>query len=220
MGYRTVADIFSQISGVYDRFLSLATLGRIHSWQRDLVKDMGKGGNWLDVGTGTGEVLLKLGEDYEGLKVGLDPAEGMVFSAKVKCAKCGFVIAVAEDLPFKEGTFSRISLSLVFRHLQDQNRFLREAGRVLKDEGVLGIIDIGRFRGTGAVLLLMRTVLRPLGTLVFGREKWEFFIRSVEESYTVGEVVSLLEKNGFRVLKVRRRMLGTVFIITARKTAL
>ena len=217
MGYKTVADIFSQISSIYDRFLSFATLGRIHSWQKELIEDMGKGGNWLDVGTGTGEVLIKTGKDYEGLRVGLDPAEGMVLSAKRKCRNCGFVIAVAEELPFKEGTFSRISLSLVFRHLQDQQRFLKEAGRVLMEGGVIGIIDIGRFRGTGAILFLMRTVLKPLGNLIFGREKWDFFIHSVEESYSVEEVVSLLEKNGFQVLKVRRRMLGTVFIITAKK---
>jgi len=56
VGYRTVADIFSQISGTYDFFLKVATAGRIHSWQRELVSLMNPRGNWLDVGTGTGRI--------------------------------------------------------------------------------------------------------------------------------------------------------------------
>jgi demethylmenaquinone methyltransferase/2-methoxy-6-polyprenyl-1,4-benzoquinol methylase len=219
MHYRPVADLFSQISGIYDRFLSLVTLGRIHSWQRDLILDMGKEGNWLDVGTGTGEVLLKLGDGYGGLRVGLDPAEGMLTSARTKCGACRFVMGIAEALPFKDRVFSRVSLSLVFRHLQDQERFLEEAGRVLKEGGVLGIIDIGRFKGTGLIVFLMKTLLRPLGHLIFGREKWDFFIRSVEESYRVEEVEEKLREKGFKVMRVRRRMFGTVFIMTAKKTA-
>ncbi len=219
MSYKTAAEIFSQISGIYDRFLSLITFGGIHSWQKDLIEDMGKEGNWLDVGTGTGEVLAKLGESYEGLRVGLDPAEGMLRKAKGKCRSCGFVLGVAESLPFKEETFSKISLSLVFRHLEDQRSFLKEARRVLKEEGKIGIIDVGRFGGTGVLLFLMKTLLRPFGLLIFGKEKWEFFIRSIEESLPVEEVKRILKEEGFEVLKVRRRMFGTVFIMTAKRTA-
>ena len=219
MSYKTAAEIFSQISGIYDGFLSLITFGRIHSWQKDLIEDMGKEGNWLDVGTGTGEILIKLGESYEGLRVGLDPAEGMLRKAKGKCRSCGFVLGVAESLPFKEETFSKISLSLVFRHLEDQRSFLKEARRVLKEEGKIGIIDVGRFKGTGVLLFLMKTLLRPFGLFVFGKEKWEFFIRSIEESLPVEEVKRILKEEGFEVLKVRRRMFGTVFIMTAKRTA-
>lgn len=219
MDYRRVARVFSQISGVYDTFLSFATFGRIHSWQREMIEDMGRKGNWLDVGTGTGEVLIKLGEDHRGLKVGLDPAEGMVLSARKKCKGCRFVVGIGESLPFRDGVFSKVSLSLVFRHLEDQGRFLDEARRVLEEGGTLGIIDIGRFRGTGVLLFLMRTILKPVGLLIFGKDKWDFFIHSVEESYSVDEVRDLLESKGFKVIRVRRRMLGTVFILTARKTA-
>ncbi len=219
MGYRAVAEIFSQISGIYDRFLSFATAGRIHTWQRELLSRMGSSGNWLDVGTGTGEVLKKLGEDYRGIRVGIDPAFGMLRIAKGKCGSCLFLQALGEELPFKEGSFRNISLSLVFRHLQDKVRFVEEAERVLEKDGRVGIIDIGRFRGTPVLLLLMRTLLKPFGLLIFGREKWEFFMHSVEESYSLEEIRAMFESRGFRLEYSGRRFLGVVQIAVFVKTA-
>ncbi|HHJ64460.1 MAG TPA: methyltransferase domain-containing protein [Aquifex aeolicus] len=219
MGYRTVADIFSQISGTYDFFLKVATAGRIHSWQRELVSLMNPGGNWLDVGTGTGEVLLKLGENYEGLRVGVDPSLEMLRIADQKCGSCFFVQGIGEALPFRNGSFSNVSLSLVFRHLEDKMAFLSEANRLLAENGRLGLIDIGRFRGTFLLLLLMKTLLRPLGVLLFGRDRWSFFIHSVEESYSIEEIENMLRLRGFRIQEVRKRFLGVVYIVVAVRTA-
>jgi len=70
-GKEVMAQIFTGASKAYDFFLSFATLGSIHRWQRELIEAMGREGNWLDVGTGTGEVLKKLGS-YPHLRVGID----------------------------------------------------------------------------------------------------------------------------------------------------
>jgi len=219
MSYGTVAEIFSQISGVYDRFLGLISGGRIHSWQRELLSMMSCTGNWLDVGTGTGEVLGKLGDRQRSVRVGIDPSSGMLCVARKKYPNIHFAQAVGESLPFKGESFGCVSLSLVFRHLQDKGAFLKEARRVLVEGGRLGLIDVGRFRGTGAVVLLMKTVLRVPGVLIFGRHKWDFFIHSVEESYTVEEVKDMLEREGFKVYEVRKKLMGMVFLLVATKSA-
>ncbi|RLJ70789.1 demethylmenaquinone methyltransferase/2-methoxy-6-polyprenyl-1,4-benzoquinol methylase [Hydrogenivirga caldilitoris] len=219
MKYSVVADIFSQISRVYDRFLTIATMGRIHRWQRELISRMHSEGNWLDVGTGTGEVLIKLGESYQGSRVGIDPAFGMLLVAKNKCRSCYFVQSLGESLPFKEGSFKNISLSLVFRHLEDKRSFIQEANRVLESGGRVGIIDIGRFRGTPAVLFLMKTLLKPIGLLIFGRDKWSFFIHSVEESYSIDEVKQMFDSAGFKNEYVGKRLFGIIQILVFAKTA-
>ncbi|WP_457601118.1 class I SAM-dependent methyltransferase [Hydrogenivirga sp.] len=219
MKYRTVAEIFSQISRVYDRFLSLATAGQIHRWQRELIDNMEREGNWLDVGTGTGEVLRKLGIPYNRLCVGIDPALGMLLVAKEKCQGCHFVQALGENLPFRNGSFKNISLSLVFRHLQDKRAFIGEANRVLEPGGKVGIIDIGKFKGTPILLFLMRTVLKPVGLLIFGRDKWDFFIHSVEESYSLEEVKEMFGSAGFQPTYVSRRLFGVIQILVFTKTA-
>ncbi len=219
MGYESVANIFSQISKVYDKFLSIATAGRIHAWQRELISSMNPEGNWLDVGTGTGEILKKLTADYKGLRIGIDPALGMLEVARQKCLGCFFIQSLGENLPFKDNSLKNITLSLVFRHLQDKNAFLEEAHRTLEEGGKVGIIDIGKFKGTGFLLFLMKTVFKPVGLLIFGKDKWDFFVQSVEESYTVEEVKSMFEGKNFRVEKVSKKLLGSVYIITAVKTA-
>jgi len=127
--------------------------------------------------------------------------------------------AVGEALPFRDKSFRNITLSLVFRHLQDKMKFLEEAHRTLEEEGRLGMVDIGRFRGTFLLLLLMRTLLKPFGVLIFGKDRWDFFIHSVEESYTLEEIENMLRLRGFRVLNVKRRLLGLIQIVIAVKTA-
>ncbi len=218
MNYKGVAEVFSQISRIYDRFVSFATAGRIHSWQREMIGWLSPKGNWLDVGTGTGEVLNKVSSVQKGICVGIDPSLEMLKVAKEKCIGSYFVQAVGEALPFREGTFSNITLSLVFRHLQDQEAFLKEACRVLDKDGRLGMIDIVRFRGTGFLLFLLRGPLRPVGRLIFGEEKWGFFIHSVENSFTPDEIKGMLERHGFRVLMEKRRLGGLIYITVASKT--
>jgi len=129
------------------------------------------------------------------------------------------VQGVGEALPFRSGSFSNLTLSLVFRHLEDKMAFLSEANRLLAENGRLGLIDIGRFRGTFLLLLLMRTLLRPLGVLLFGRDKWNFFIDSLRESYTIEEIENMLRLRGFRIHEVRKRFFGVVYIVTAVRTA-
>jgi demethylmenaquinone methyltransferase/2-methoxy-6-polyprenyl-1,4-benzoquinol methylase len=219
LSYRTVAGVFSQISGIYDRFLGIVSAGRIHRWQRDLLSLLGRGEALLDVGTGTGEVLIKGRDRFPSLRVGVDPSDGMLRVAKAKCGDCVFIQALGEELPFKEGIFDAVSLSLVFRHLQDQRAFLKEASRVLKGGGRIGILDVGRMRGTPLILFLMRTLLKPFGLVLFGRDKWEFFIHSIEVSHTPEEVAQLLEDSGFRVEGMERRLMGVIHIVVGVKTA-
>ncbi len=218
MNYRSVAEIFSQISGIYDRFLSLATAGRIHSWQKRLITLMGEGHSWLDVGTGTAGLVSKLPQGC--FKVGLDPAMGMLLVAKERCLQnCYLVQGVGEALPFRSETFDCISLSLVFRHLENKDAFLKEAHRVLKKGGKVGIIDIGRFRGTGFVLFLMKSLFKPLGMAIFGKEKWTFFVHSVEESHTTEQVRKMLQERDFRVLHVEKKLMGLVHIVIGVKSS-
>ncbi len=214
MGTKEVmASVFSGVARVYDRFVSLVTFGGIHRWQRRLIELMGEGDSWLDVGTGTGEVLKKL--KASSLKVGIDLAPEMLKVAKEKCGNCYFLVADGENMPFKGESFDRISLSLVFRHLESQEKFLKEAKRVLKKRGRVGLIDIRKFAGNRVLLLLMKTVLLPVGLLIFGRDKWEFFIHSVEKSFSLEEVEEMFRREGFKKVEEETTFFGLVFIFVA-----
>ena len=214
MGTKEVmASVFSGVARIYDRFVSLITFGGIHRWQKRLIELMGEGRSWLDVGTGTGEVLRKLKSSE--LKVGIDLAPEMLKVAREKCEDCHFLVADGENMPFKGESFERISLSLVFRHLESQEKFLREAKRVLKKGGRVGLIDIRRFAGNKVLLFLMKTVLLPVGILIFGKEKWDFFIHSVEKSFSLEEVEEMFRRESFKKVGEETTFFGLVFIFVA-----
>ncbi|HIP42690.1 MAG TPA: methyltransferase domain-containing protein [Aquifex aeolicus] len=212
---KIMAQVFSNVALVYDKFVSIVTLGGIHKWQKKLINLMGDSGNWLDVGTGTGEVLLKL--QNASLRVGIDVAFGMLTKSKGKCTTCHFILADAQNMPFKDGVFDKVSLSLVFRHLENQENFLKETKRITSPGAKIGLIDIKKFAGSGILAFLMKTVFLPFGILIFGKGKWNFFINSIEKSFTIQEVKNLLESQGFKVIKVETSFLGLVYIMVAQR---
>ncbi|MDW8066736.1 MAG: class I SAM-dependent methyltransferase [Aquificaceae bacterium] len=212
---KTVADVFSSVSRKYDFFLNLITFGNIDKWQRELLQMLDPEGNRLDVGTGTGEILLK--SQNKGLRVGMDLSLDMLKIAKSKCKVCKFVLGDAENMPFKSGSFGSITLSLVYRHLINRRQFLKEAKRLLREGGQLSLLDINKFTLTPLLIFLMKYPLKPLGLFLFGRDKWEFFIHSLENSLSVEEVKVELEEEGFEVVEVQKRLLGLVYLLLARK---
>ncbi|MEJ5338201.1 MAG: class I SAM-dependent methyltransferase [Aquificaceae bacterium] len=212
---KTVEDVFSSVSRKYDFFLNLITFKRIDQWQRELLSMLSPEGHRLDVGTGTGEVLLK--SQNRGLRVGMDLSLEMLKVAKTKCRACRFVVGDAENMPYRNEVFGSMTLSLVYRHLLSRKAFLQEAKRVLKEGGQLALLDINRFSLTPLLILVMKYPLKPLGLVLFGREKWDFFIHSLENSLRVEEVEKELEEGGFEVVEVQRRLFGLVYLLLARK---
>ncbi|RMH01260.1 MAG: methyltransferase domain-containing protein [Aquificota bacterium] len=211
---KVVQEVFSQVSKRYDFFLRLITAGGIKNWQEELLKNTPYEGNRLDVGTGTGEVLLH--SQNKGLRVGIDLSFEMLKIAKSKCKRCKFLVADAENMPFKDQTFGSITLSLVYRHLIDRKAFLKEAHRVLKEGGEVCMLDINRFFLTPFLVFLMKFLIKPLGVLLFGSEKWEFFVHSLENSLSLEEVKEELKGAGFEVKYEKRMLFGLVYVVCAR----
>jgi len=210
-----MGEIFSQVSRFYDPFLKGITFGFIDRWQKRMLSLIENEGSRLDVGTGTGEVLIK--SQNAGLKVGIDLSLGMLKEAKRKCPQCKLLLADAENMPFKENSFRSITLSLVYRHLESRESFLKEARRVLEREGKVAILDINRFWGTSFLAFLLKYPLRVLGVALFGKEKWDFFIHSLEEAPTLSVVKKELEKEGFRIEREERRFFNLVYVLVAQK---
>lgn len=92
----------------------------------------------LDVGCGTGISSLALvnGEVAESV-VGIDAAAEMINEAKPH-PKVNYKTCPAESLLFAENSFDLVTVFVAF-HFFDQATFLKEAARVLKDEGKLYI---------------------------------------------------------------------------------
>ncbi|WP_456371238.1 class I SAM-dependent methyltransferase [Geoglobus sp.] len=137
----------------------------------------------LEIGCGSGRFMQRLGID-----VGADISVSMLEIARKR--GCEVVLANGGHLPFLSESFSSVYLIFTLCFLEEPERVLKEAWRVLKPDGVLV------------------TCIVPLDSGL-GREyssKSSPFYR-IARFYEEDEVRDMLERSGFEVVEVRKAML-------------
>lgn len=102
--------------------------------------------NVLDVGCGTGHLLLVLSKTVsKGKLAGIDLSSEMVAQArkKLKQVKNADVrLAEVEHIPHRSGTFDYVACTEAFHHFPRPLEALQEMERVLKKNGKLIMVDI------------------------------------------------------------------------------
>jgi ubiquinone/menaquinone biosynthesis C-methylase UbiE len=97
----------------------------------------------LDVATGTGFTALAFAPLVDEV-VGLDVSEGMLSRARAQAAgysNVTFEQGAAEELPFADSRFEIVTCRVAPHHFLSVEKFLTEAGRVLRGGGRLLIAD-------------------------------------------------------------------------------
>ena len=132
---------FSGIGGLFDEMIRLA--------------DVQPGQRVLDVGCGTGNLLVTLGRRHPDVDLaGIDPDARMLAAAARKARRKGVAAAwqrgFAQDLPHPDHSFDRVFSSLMLHHLDLQAKEALLAGvrRVLRPDGLFVLADLD---GHGAV---------------------------------------------------------------------
>jgi ubiquinone/menaquinone biosynthesis C-methylase UbiE len=119
-------------------------------------------GRLLDVGTGTGRLLERLGQWRPELALfGLDRSAGMLRAARQARFQLNLVRGAAEALPFPDESFDVVTTTLSFHHWTDQSEALREIGRILRRGGALALADVSidDFPPWGPIRVLARHLL-------------------------------------------------------------
>lgn len=130
----------------------------------------------LDVGCGTGknvEEFSKLGQAY-----GLDNSPDALQFCKEKRGLKNISLGDAEKTGFDEKMFDVLSMLDVLEHTDD-TKTLKEARRILKDSGYL-LITVPAYQWMWS--------------------NWDVALHH-KRRYTKGQIVGLLERNGFEIVK-------------------
>ena len=97
----------------------------------------------LDVGCGTGRLLRRAASFWpEAQLVGVDPASGMIESARKLAPTTTFYHAQAESLPLIDGSVDLLFSAVSLHHWQNAAGGVREVRRVLCDTGAFCLADI------------------------------------------------------------------------------
>ncbi|MGE5124184.1 MAG: class I SAM-dependent methyltransferase [Acidobacteriaceae bacterium] len=141
---------FHCLTPFFDPLLSIFM--REEVFKRRLIVQAGlrPGMHLLDVGCGTGTLVMMIKQAYPQVEVsGLDADPEILAMAKKKVARAGSDVnldqGMAYSLPYPGNFFDRVLSSMVMHHLtrEDKIRTFREIHRVLRLEGELHLVDFG-----------------------------------------------------------------------------
>ncbi|MBA4418841.1 MAG: hypothetical protein C0392_13180 [Syntrophus sp. (in: bacteria)] len=158
-----VKDIFSTITGKYDFLNHFLSLRRDIAWRRFAVRKMSfpcKGGRFLDVACGTGDLSIDAALKFPGITVtGLDFIKEMLDPGKVKVIGKGLQERIdlmqgdALYLPFQDNTFDVAGIAFGIRNIPDRGRALREMARVVRPGGQIMVLEMAFTRNWFSNLL-------------------------------------------------------------------
>jgi demethylmenaquinone methyltransferase/2-methoxy-6-polyprenyl-1,4-benzoquinol methylase len=229
---RYVRSLFSKVPLEYDILLGLLTFAQDKRW-RTYVVNRARPANpqrILDVATGTGLLAADFARivSRKGFVVGVDLTLSMLKTARWRLQakglgeKVDWVLARAEDLPFRDDCFGSTSISLALRNVSSAQSTFREMSRTTGPGGVVISLDFARPPNRLFRLFYYDYLLGLFP--IFGRmvsEGWgrtlSYLGRSILKARTGEQVVSLLSSQGLVDAKSIPLTAGVVCVVLGKK---
>ncbi len=219
-----VRAMFGRIAPRYDLMNRLMTLGRDGAWRRATIEAaVPRADGWaLDLGCGTGDLLQLLLAEGARRAIGLDPVEEMVSHARARVGDRAVLLrGDAVTLPFADDTLDCIVSAFVLRNLDDLGGAMAEGFRALAPGGRFVALEL-----TPNTMPLVGPVARALthraipwlgGVVAGDRDAYTYLARSIDRFPDCQALAHMLYERGFRKVRYRRFMLGSVALHSAEK---
>ncbi|HWA50418.1 MAG TPA: methyltransferase domain-containing protein [Dongiaceae bacterium] len=166
------------------------------------------GGRLVDVGCGTGELAMAAAHKGAATATGIDATPAMIDIAQGRAradrSNAQFQVAIAETLPFPDGTADIVTSTYFFHHLPSdvKRQALREMWRVLAPGGRLVITDYGRPRGA-------------IGWIASFPMRFNF--HEYVRGQLAGELELIIAGEGLGHAEIARRFLGYITVLRITK---
>ena len=215
--------VFTSIYKKYDLMNDVISLGYHRIVKRRVLKHC-QPGNLLDLAAGTGDLAIYFrkifGEQY---KIALaDPNTDMLSFAKYRLEKLNYsnnieyIIAYAEDLPFKDNSFDNITIGFGLRNFTDRPHALAEIYRVLRNNGRLIIIDFSK--PVNPIINILNTfylnkIVPILANIITGNiSDYRYLAKSIEEHPNQKSIMQMMEAAGFTNCRYENKLYGIIAI--------
>ena len=224
---RLVTKVFQDVFEKYDLMNDLMSFGIHRIWKKTFVSWLNpqKNTRLIDIASGTGDIakLFLDKVNYEGNVCCVDENKDMLQISKKKFDRKKNIkwhCNNAEKLPFKNNEFDYYTISFGIRNIDNINKALKEAFRVLKPGGRFLCLEFSKVKNEilKEFYKIYSKTIPKIGKYVVGKsEPYEYLIKSIEEFYSQKELLQLLEKNNFTNLSYKNLSGGIVSIHSAWK---
>ncbi len=224
---RLVTKVFKDVFDKYDFMNDLMSLGIHRLWKNNFIHFLNpqKNTKLIDVASGTGDIaklfLNKL--DYEGYVYCVDENKEMLNLSKKKNKEnknIKWFCNNAEKLPFKNNFFDYYTISFGIRNVENIDKALEEAYRVLKPGGRFLCLEFSKVKGEilNKFYKNYSKSIPIIGKIVVGKsEPYEYLVTSIEKFYSHEMFFKKIQKQKFTNVSYRNLSGGIVAIHSAWK---
>lgn len=205
-----IKQIFNNISPRYDFVNNLISLWSHKFFKRYAIKNLKikNGSKVLDLCCGSGDLSYIIKKNYPDCEVfGVDFSQNMLDIAKNKVKNVKFIESDAKNLCFDDSFFDFIVCGFGFRNIYSKSQAILEIKRTLKSEGLFLHLD---FEGKKSNFLYDFFVLFLAMSFVKNFDAYKYLIKSKNNFYNKTELIELFSRHGFKNLKYKTMLFGTV----------
>ena len=202
--------MFNRIAKTYDRVNRILSFGNDVRWRKLLVRmsPVKAGDVYLDLGTGTGDVLLEMVNTHRNLgkAIGIDPADKMIEIGRAKVTvdhvPVDLIVGDAKALPLESQSVDLISMAFAIRNVDDPVKAFHEMLRVLKPGGTAQILEFSLPSNRlirWVYLIYFRYILPAIGGALSGDRDAYRYLNATVELFPYGDAFTrLLTDAGFK----------------------
>lgn len=221
--------MFDLIANRYDFMNKVMSLLLDRYWRMRAAKILNpqKTDSILDIGSGTGDMVLEILKQKPGVKVtGIDPAEQMLLIAKKKvarfntqnppCIEAGNAIC----LRYETNKFDGVISAFCIRNVVDRIKAFAEMHRVLKPGGKAVVLELTRPNQIfmPAYKLYTKIFVKILGKLFSSNTAYSYLIDSINDFPDTKIMLAKMQKGGFEKATTVSLTGGIVHIFIGEKT--
>ena len=218
-----VGDVFASVAESYDLMNDVMSGGVHRLWKARFVRGLGlrPGMAVLDLAGGTGDIGFAIAQRLERLTARADKTEthqppvsicdinpSMLAVGRDRAVDRGLVEAVtwscgnAEELPFDDRQFDRVTISFGLRNVTHIDKALAEARRVLKPGGKFYCLEFSQVRMPAfrrLYDLYSFNVIPRFGQLVAkDRESYQYLVESIRQFPNQKALVARMQETGLK----------------------
>ena len=223
---RRVRGVFDSVASRYDMMNDLMSMGLHRAWKvyTVMVADLRPGHQGLDIAGGTGDMAEAFARKVgpTGRVVHTDINEAMLRTGRDRLIDAGFslptLVCDAEQLPFPDQYFDRVSVAFGLRNMTHKDAALKEMRRVLKPQGRLLVLEFSRVAKPlqKAYDWYSFNVLPKLGQWVAGDpDSYRYLAESIRMHPDQAGLKTLMQDSGFGHVDIHNLSAGVVALHVA-----